>query len=182
MNKRRNRERERTFSEALRALHLDDEDRNILKAAAKPVTDAESLKAMSEESLRRLGIRPAKVCRIREKERAHEKAFSEALRNAFLDDEDRELLETADKPVIDVKKLSKLSEDELVKLEILPIDRHRARQRVREELVLLQRQLNNAAKEDNDEGISQCVRLQNELDPEQLLAPPRVGTRDLVTI
>ena len=179
LNKRRVREREKAFTDALRALHLDDEDRKALKAAEKPIHDAASLRATPEAALLKLGIKPAKERRKREKGREREKGFSEALRALHLDDEDRQVLRTT--AVGDAKRLSKLSEDDLLQLDILPVERRRARQRVREELVLLQRQLNNAAKEDNAMGISQCMIMQSELDPEQLLAPPRDGTLGLGT-
>jgi ankyrin repeat protein len=55
---------------------------------------------------------------------------------------------------------------------------NKAQLRVQEELKQLQRQLNNAAKEDNAVGISQCVQLQDTLDL-QLLGP--AGTLDLGT-
>ena len=54
----------------------------------------------------------------------------------------------------------------------------KAQQRVQEGLTALQRGLNNAAKEDNAMGVSQCVRLQEGLDL-QLLGP--AGRLDLGT-
>ena len=54
----------------------------------------------------------------------------------------------------------------------------KAQERVQEELTALQRALNNAAKEDNAMGVSQCMRMQDGLDL-QLLGP--AGHLDLGT-